>query len=54
MNDRNLETLKVWYALFTVLMDDQNTSAAYKLAKLRELRDRLAREAPELEQAIRN
>ncbi len=53
MNDRNLEALKVWYAVFTTIMDNQETNVHYKLEKLRQLRKRITEESPELERLIR-
>ena len=51
-NQRALECLKVWYSLFTVIMDapDSEISNADKLAKLYKLRSRIKHEAPELEE----
>jgi hypothetical protein len=45
---RKVEVLKVWYAIFVAIMDKPDTDEK-DMALLRKLRDRLRREAPELE-----
>ena len=49
-NSRALECMKVWYSLFTVIMDapESEISNMEKLAKLYKLRSRIKHEAPEL------
>jgi hypothetical protein len=50
-NERKVEVLKVWYALFTTIMDTWEDPAA-DIERLKKLRNRLAQEDPELEAEI--
>lgn len=52
IDPKKLEVLKIWYALFTVIMDEipnDPVPDSWRIGKLRQLRDRLKREAPKLE-----
>lgn len=52
IDTKKLEILKVWYATFTVVMDDEVFTEKEKMEKLFRLRRRLKEESPELEQQI--
>lgn len=47
-NSHKVEALKVWYAIFVTIMDLPDNDAD-DMKKLRMLRERLRKEAPELE-----
>jgi hypothetical protein len=51
VNERKAEVLKVWYALFTTIMDTWEDPAA-DVERLKKLRERLRQEDPELEAEI--
>ena len=54
ISQRMLETLKVWYSLFTMIMDAESDPMTDKIDKLLKLRERLKQEAPELENKTTN
>lgn len=47
-----LAALKVWYSIFTVIMDGQKLHPAVMLEALRKLREQIAAAAPDLEAEI--
>lgn len=52
IDPKKLEVLKVWYALFTTIMDEVPNDPvpdSWRIEKLRKLRERLKQEAPGLE-----
>ena len=52
IDPKKLEVLKVWYSLFTTIMDEipnDPVPDTWRMEKLRKLRDRLREEAPGLE-----
>lgn len=53
INEKALECLKVWYSIYTVIMDDKEYTLQVKYDKLLQLRDRIKRESPELEKMIK-
>lgn len=48
LNEKAIEALKVWYAIFTTIIDLPDTPQG-DIEKLRKLRDRIRKEAPELD-----
>ena len=47
--DKKLEALKIWYAIFSAIIDSPGSlTAEQQLARFRRLREKILEEAPEL------
>lgn len=53
LDEKKVEVLKVWYSIFCVIIDAISYNEEEKLSKLTQLRERLKRESPELEQLVK-